>query len=226
MTFRLRVSLLFLGGLVVLALFALLLLYIAARHVPEFYRSALEIPQEKLQQGSDDMIRQAAALESAANKEGHWEALITAEEINGWLAVDLKKNHAESLPPTISDPRVAIGKEGITLACRYGEDSGSYILNLTIAPYVAEENVLALRIVRARVGLFPLALKPITDRITAAAREMQLHLEWRRGGGDPVALLSLPDVAEGRRTVKIDAIRLGDGEIYISGTTEKKKPQK
>ena len=224
MTYRIRVSLLLLGCLVVLALLALLMLYIAARHVPRFYREAMEIPREKLEKGSDQMLRQAAALESAANKEGHWEALITAEEINGWLAVDLEKNHPNTLPPTISDPRVTIDENEITVACCFEQDGTRSILSLTIAPSVPEPNVIALRIVGARAGLLPVPLGQVLDRISEAAREMQLHLEWRRDGDDPVALLSLPDSEDGGRIMLIETIRLGDGEIYIAGTTKRKEP--
>ena len=220
MTYRIRVSLLLLGCLVVLALLALLMLYIAVRHVPGFYREAMKIPRQKLEKGSDRMLRQAAALESAANKEGHWEALVTAEEINGWLAVDLEKNHPNALPETIRDPRVAIDENEITVACCFEQDGTRSILSLTIAPSVPEPNVIALRIVGARAGLLPVALRQVLDRISEAAREMQLHLEWRREGDDPVALLSLPDSEDGGRIMRIETIRLGDGEIYIAGTTK------
>lgn len=224
MTFRLRFSLLLLGCLVTLALLALLLLYVAARHVPAFYRQALEIPKEKLEQGSERMLRQTAALESATGKLGRWEALITAEEINGWLAVDLEKNHPGTLPPAIRDPRVAIDENGITVACRYEQDGVKSILSLTLAPSVPEPNVVALRIVGARAGLLPLPLKNVIERVTQSARDLQLRLEWRGGGGDPVALLSWPDDGQSGRTVKIETIRLGDGEIYVAGTTERQKP--
>ncbi len=223
MTYRIRVSLLLLGCLVVLALLALLMLYIATRHVPGFYREAMEIPQGKLEKGSDRMLRQAAALESAVNKEEHWEVLVTAEEINGWLAVDLEKNHPNALPPTLRDPRVAIDKNGITVACRFEQDGTRTILSLTIAPSVPEPNVVALRIVLARAGLLPMPLEKVFDRISKTARKMQLHLECR-GGDDPVALLSLPDSKDDGRIVRIETIRLGDGEIYIAGTTKRKEP--
>ena len=54
------------------------------------------------------MLRDIAAIESAVNTPGRWQTTITAEEINGWLAVDMVKNHPKLLPPTFHDPRVAI----------------------------------------------------------------------------------------------------------------------
>ena len=225
MTFKIRISLLLLGCLVVLALLGILMLYIASRQVPEFYSKALDIPQEKLEKGSDRMLRQAAALESALNKDDRWEILATAEEINGWLAVDLEKNHPDALPPSISDPRVVIGEKEITIACRYEQDGTKSILSLTFQPSISEKNEIVLRIVRARAGMLPVPLGKVLDRISNAVRRMQFHLEWTRDGDDPVALLTLPEGKKGDRVVRIDTIRLGDGEIYVAGTSQREGRQ-
>jgi hypothetical protein len=182
----------------------------------------MELEPETLEKGSDQMLRQAAALEGAVVKVGHWEALFTAEQINGWLAVDRAQNYPNSLPPTMSDPRVAIDPKQVTFACRYQEGSTNSVLSLTIEPSVPEPNVLALRIVKARAGLLPLPLGQVLDQFTEAAHDMQLHLEWRRVGGDPVAMVSLPE--DDDRQVRIDTLRLGDGEIYVAGSTRRETP--
>ena len=52
---------------------------------------------------------------------GRWQALFTAEQINGWMAVDLARNFPNTLPPGVVDPRVDIRPEGVTVACRYLE---------------------------------------------------------------------------------------------------------
>jgi hypothetical protein len=83
--------------------------------------------------------------------------------------------------------------------------------------------VVALRIIRARVGLLPAPLGQVIDRISQAARAMPFRLEWRHAGGDPVAMFSLPPT-EANRPVKIETLRLGDGEIYVDGTTQPRKP--
>jgi hypothetical protein len=221
MSRKLRVSLWIFGGLaalVVLAVLGRLGFYLAAQQEPEFYRQAMAIEPAVLEKGSDGMLHEAAALQSAVSKEGRWEALFTAEQINGWLAVDRVKNHPKSLPTTISDPRVAIDSRQITFACRYEEGNTNSVLSLTIEPYVPEPNVLALRIVKARAGLLPMPLGQVLDRLSEAARDLHLHLEWRRAGGDPVAMLSLPE-SEDEKAVRIDTLRLGDGEIYVAGST-------
>ena len=94
----------------------------------------------------------------------------------------------------------------------------STVLTLTVEPYVPEENVLALRIVRVRAGLVPMPLEKVLDGISDAARRSEWRLEWRQSGGDPVALLSAPPPDNERDlAVKIETIRLGKGDIFVSG---------
>ena len=110
------------------------------------------------------------------------------------------------------------------LACRYEEWIVSTVLTLTVEPYVPEENVLALRIVKARAGMVPMPLGKVLDAISDAARQSEWRLQWRQAGGDPVALLSTPPPDNaGDLAVKIETIRLGKGEIFVSGSTERKK---
>jgi hypothetical protein len=216
--------LLFVGaGLASLAVLVLLGLYIAARHEPTFYRKALEIDAAVLEKASDSMLQKAAEIESDVNRPGRWKTVITAEEINGWLAVDMVKNHPNTLPPTMHDPRVAIRPNEVIVGCRFETGGINTVLSLTLQPCMAESNVLALRIVRARAGAIPMPLKRVLDAVSAAARDMQFRLQWRQSGNDPVALLSLREDPDADRSVRIESIVVSDGEISIIGVTERRK---
>jgi hypothetical protein len=220
---KLRRTLLIVGGLVLLAAFLGLGLDLAAQHEPAFYREAVEIDAAAAEKQSDLMLQRATALASAVKKEDHWEALFTAKQINGWLAVDMIKNHPKTMPPNFSDPRVAIQGRRIIIACRCRLAGFNSVLSLTVEPYVPEPNMVLVRIIKARAGLLPLPLGGVLERISQVARDMQLHLKWRHAGGDPVAVLSFPS-ADGDRPVSIETLRLGDGEIYVAGSTERRKP--
>ncbi len=50
---------------------------------------------------------------------GHWSAVFTDEQINGWLAADLPEKFPQLLPPEIQDPRVVFAPGQLQLACRY-----------------------------------------------------------------------------------------------------------
>ena len=119
---------------------------------------------------------------------GRWRTIWTAEQINAWLAVLLPQKLPGKLPREFVDPRVAIDRGGITLACRYRGPYGQTVLTLVVEPYVPEPGVLALRIRKARAGLAPLPLGDILARVAAAVRAADFHATWlaEPRGGDPV----------------------------------------
>ena len=223
MSRRSRLFVVVASGAAVLVVLALLGLYLAVRHEPAFYRKAMEIEPAVLEKASDRMLQNAAAIQSALNSPGRWKAVITAEELNGWLAVDMIKNHPKLLPPALRDPRVAIRPDEVLVGCRFEQGGITSVLSLTLQPCSPEPNVVALRIVRARAGAIPVALKRVLDGISKAARDNQIRLEWRQAGNDPVALLSLPEDPEADRVVRIESLEVVDGEIRIVGVTERKK---
>jgi hypothetical protein len=224
MSRRLRITLWIGFSIPAVLIAGLIGVFLALRYEPKFYRDALAVEPEAQEKGSDQMLQRTAALVSDVQKPGKWHTRFTAKQINGWLAIDFVKNHLAALPPQFSDPRVAIDSHGIILACRYEGGIVSTVLTLTVEPYVPDENVLALRIVRVRAGLVPMPLEKVLDGVSDAARRSEWRIEWRQRGGDPVALLSTPPPDnEGDLAVKIETIRLGKDEIFVSGATERKK---
>jgi hypothetical protein len=165
------------------------------------------------------MLQRAAALRSDIEKEGRWHAIFTAEQINGWLAVDLPENFPDALPESFRDPRVEIRPDRMTLACRLKQSGTTTVVTLTVEPYLPEPNLLALRIRNARAGLLPMPLTSVLDAISEAAGQIGFPLDWQRADGDPVALISTAPPDQDGKLVRIETIQLGDGEIYLAGTT-------
>jgi hypothetical protein len=229
MSRRLRWGLIGLSAFLAIAGLVLSGLYFAARYEPKFYRRAMQTDAAVSEKGSRQMLQRVSALIGDAQKIGRWEAVFTAEQINGWLAADFVRNHPDTLPPTMRDPRVEITPQKIVLACRYQRAAVSSVLTLTLDLYVpesspSERNRVALRIVRARAGLLPLPLDDVLKTIHEAVQESGCHLEWRNTSGDPVALITLPPPHKNARTrLSIETIRLGEGEIYLAGTTQRQK---
>ena len=211
-------------GLLILAAAGLVLMYKGAQQVPEEYRHAVQIEQDVLREANDEMLQQATALASDVAKEGSWQALFTDRQINGWLAVDLPENHSLILPESMSDPRVAISPEGVKLYCRFHHKSIDSVVTLTVEPYMAEPNVLAFRIHRIRAGIIPVPLDKVLSAISKAALKAEMPLRWRQAEGDPVALLTIPQPRdENDKIVEIESLRLGEGEIYLSGKTQRRE---
>jgi uncharacterized protein YpmS len=219
---KLRLFLLFGGGIIGLLAAALAGLYWASRYEPAFYRKALTADSASREKGSKEMLCQILAFESNLKREGQWQATFTAEQINGWLAFDLPRNHPQVLSAEFHEPCVTIEPNQIQLACRYEKGLASSVLCLAVEPYVPEPNVLALRIVSARAGLLPLPLNNVLDGISNAARNAEFRLQWRQADGNPVAIITFPSPDEkGELTIRIKTVRLGEGKIFIAGSTKR-----
>ncbi|MCE5269457.1 MAG: hypothetical protein LLG00_16395 [Planctomycetaceae bacterium] len=212
------------SSLMLVAVVALLLvgLWLVVSHEPAFYRRTLAVDAAKLAKASDRMVRHVAAMHNIGQRSGRWEVVITADELNGWLAVDRAKNHPNMLPPTMHDPRVAIDTTGITAACRFEHGAVTSVLSLKVKPYLSATNVIGLRIVRGRAGALPLPLSQVLESLSEAARAADVSLQWKHTHGDPVALFSVPVNEESSRIVQIETIELRDGEIYIAGSTHRR----
>jgi hypothetical protein len=210
-----------LGVLLVLAAIGLFILYLSQR-VPEFYREALTADTAVQKKGSEMMVQQATTLNSDARRPGRWEAVFTAEEVNGWLAVELPATHADALPPEMSDPRVAIQADGVTLACRVQRGGFSSVVTLKVDVYMESANVVALRVRKVRVGAIPWKLDQVLQGIAKAAQRAELQLQWRQADGDPVAFITL-HLQERGKSIKVEKIQLEDDAIRIFGITERQR---
>jgi hypothetical protein len=93
--------------------------------------------------------------------------------------------------------------------------------------YLSAPSVVAIRVKSMRAGLAPLPLGQALEAITHAAQAMGAPIEWRRDGGDPVALISIVPLdsnASQRRIASIDRIELRAGELAIAGHTGSPPP--
>jgi hypothetical protein len=193
-------------------------LYRSLSHVPPFYSDALAVDESVLKQSNREMLRRTAALNNDVKRPGRWEALFTDEQINGWLAVDVPKNHPDLIPPQASNPRVQI-VPGRLLAGAQIENAVSAIVSVELDIRLTDTNVLAVRIQKLRVGDVPWGLDEILDDVIATARDWGLHVEQTQTEGDPVLLLTMPAELD-RRRVLVERLELREGEVYLSGSTK------
>ena len=207
-----RIILILLCGFVLLLTVGAFVLYRASQHVPEAYCEALKGDPVEQREAGEQLERQITALQTATQQPGRWEALFTADEINGWLAEILPEKFSETLPESLSDPRVAIRPDKMMAFVRFREGGFSSVITLTVEPYVPEPNVLALRFHGIRAGAVPWRLDEIVRGTTEAARQHDVDIEWRMvDGEDPVARIPI---------VGLDKCKLGRGELYLSGTIQ------
>jgi uncharacterized protein YpmS len=214
----------FLLGLLVAGLL-LVWAYRSSQQEPEFYRQSLKMEPVKAADKSDQMLQRATVLASEVKEKPKWHAVFTADEINGWLAVDLVKNHAHALPPDLHDPRVRIAPGELTIACQMQRGRFKSVLSLTIDAYLSGQGEVAVEFKKARAGRLPMPLGEVLEQIATAARRASIPIQWRQKDGNPVALICLPALAdEKNRTIHVEQLTLSQDEIYIAGTTGRGSP--
>lgn len=222
---KLRIAALVGVGLLLTGGGVALFMYRATQRVPLFYEQALAQDTDAAAQANDECLQQLTALASDLRRPGQWQAVFTAEQINGWLAVDLERNYPELLPAEIQAPRVAISGQHATVGCKVIQGDVSTVFSLSLDVYLSEPNVLALRLRGAHAGALPMPLAKVLGAITEGARKADVPLEWRQNGGDPVAIISLAESNDADKFGQIDTIELRDGALWIAGHTDAREPR-
>ncbi len=78
---------------------------------------------------------------------------------------------------------------------------------------------MALRFRRVRAGLLPVPLAEVLRTIAQAGRNFGLLVQWQHVGGDPVALIRLSRDADDETELRLEALELREGEIFVAGRT-------
>ncbi len=195
--------------------------YRASQHVPGFYAKELSVAVETQEKDSDLLLQQATALQNDLYRAGPWRQVFKAKTINAWLAVDLPRNQSALLPAGMHDPRVYIGPQGITMACQADRGGLHGVVSLQISAFVEADDVVGLRVHKARLGAIPWSMRGVLDAITDAAQKSNVDIRWRQADGDPVALIKITSSQNRRKQIiHIDTIRLEEGELVVAGTTQ------
>ena len=194
-------------------------LYFGWRSEPAFYGAALAVDRDGQIRGSNELLEQASALVNDVRKQGSWQALFTVEQINGWLAIDLPKNHGDLLPPELDRPRVLLNRGRIVVACRRGAGAMGTVVTLSVEPYLAKPNELSIRICSARAGWFPLPLQPILDQLSQGAADAELPLRWEQADGDPIAVIGIIPRRNDGQVMWVESLEIHSGELFLAGST-------
>lgn len=199
-----------------IAAIALIWGYRAAQYVPARYTELLAGDRALQTEASTEMFNRTQRLLNQAKRPGKWKAAFTAEQINGYFAVDLEKQFRDVLPGEIHDPRVDIGDKTITLFCRYEGSPADAVLSLECEPFLADRDALGLRIVDARAGSLPLPTGRVKAVLSEAARAAELAVRWVEEDGQAVALIAMPTTKQGR-SVDLTHLELAGDEIRLAG---------
>jgi hypothetical protein len=204
------------AGFAVVTTIVVVWMYRASQYVPQRYERLLLANQSQQAAASTEMFNRAQRLIRDTKWPGKWRASFTADQINGYLAVDLKKQFADVLSGDISDPRVDVGERTITLFCRYAGSVGESVLSIELEPFLAGRDVLGLRLVDARAGSLPLPSGRVREALSQAAAGADLAVRWVDEPEGLVALVTIPPTKQGRE-VELTHVELAGDEIRLAG---------
>jgi hypothetical protein len=195
--------------------------YYAARQVQPFYEQALRIEPAVLERESRELESRATALYSDAKQIGHWQALFTAKQINGWLATQLAGDKGGQMPANIRDPRIAISRDALTLGFRTKSGGVETVVSVDASVLLTDDGAVGIRFSAVRAGALPLPIMQLADELAAACQKLSLPVRWTQQHGRPIAIVNITSKASAEnRQFYIDSIELRDGEMYVAGHTE------
>jgi hypothetical protein len=217
------------GTLTVVTLLATLLggAYYAARQVRPFYEEALQVKPEVLERGSQELESRATALYSDAKQIGHWQALFTVDQINGWLATQLATDKGSQLPSNMHEPRVAIARDVLTLGFRTKSGGVETVISVDASVLLTKDGDVGVRLMSVKAGALPLPIMQLADELATACKKLNLPVKWTQQQGRPIAIVNIANNASAaNRDFYIDSIELRKGEMYVAGHTEVSTGQK
>lgn len=216
-------GLLTVATLVCLGSGVLYLLSELAQQEPEFYAAALSVDEiEQRKQGSE-METRILDLRNSIMIAESWSAEFSEAQINGWLASDLQKKFPELIPNGISQPRVRIVDQSLTIAfkCRVKPFRGVAIIEAEIF-MTGLMNQVGIRIKSVKSGVIPVPVAAFADQITALARKSGIEIQWDDGESDPVAIVDLPDKLikpQDGSYIELESLQIETGRVTVSGKT-------
>lgn len=188
------------------------------RHEPAFYAGA-----DGAGQGTDDeararrMMSKASAAVAALRRTDPWDAVITADEANAWLAIDLPRNHARLLPEGVTAPRVAFTPHHVRAGVRLGSGIAAAVVWIDAEVRLRGVNQVGLTIVDARIGYVPLPRGPIAHEFARRLHALGLVTDVRRGDRGPLLVVSAPATYDAAAGARLEMLAVTDGELLLAG---------
>lgn len=203
----------------VIAMLVGLLIYQLHR-APDFYRQAVEQPAASQQVASDEFLSNVTATVSQAQRPGAWRTEFTEEQVNGWLAFDLPRNHPELLGESNHAPRVELDENIGRVAFEY-RGLVNTVVCLELSAEVRDPRTVAIRLQSLSGGAVPLPLGSVVEEVSAAAAQLNHEVHWTEEDGRPVALVTIPDLEENGQEITLVDVRLQPDRLVLVGETRK-----
>lgn len=206
--------------------------YRAATSLPDEYAAILQADTTQQELARQELESQLAAIYSDTQQDDDqqqpagWEAWVTDDQINAWLATRLVQEMPSLANDGVVDPRVLFAEECLTLAFKLDQGSLTAVVLFRVAPFLAEDGRLGIELLETYVGTVPLPTGRVVEVSRPLFEESGLPVEWSNIEGRPALMVEFEKLAsEPRLRRKLTAIEVGDGQLYVSGETDQRDPR-
>jgi hypothetical protein len=197
---------------------AILVLGLLARHEPAFYGSAaVAAASAAVELNARRMLSKASSMHAAIRSAAPWDAVITADEVNAWLAVDLPRNHSQLLPANTSALRVAFAPHRVLAGVRLGSGVFSAVAWVDAEVRLCGVNQVGLGLVDARLGSLPLPRAALIRELARQLHALGLVTDLRWGESGPLLVVSAPATYDAAPGARLEMLAVGDGELLLAG---------
>jgi len=190
---------------------------------PAFYAPSTDPDAPRREQASRRLVTQVSAIHGGLSRPCRWGAVITDDEVNAWLDLDLPRNHPTLLPTGVRRPLVAFEPKRIKAAARVGYGIASAVGWLDAEVALREINQLEIAVVGAGIGPVPVSGGLVLREIAKRISPLGAVTEMRQAGGRPVLLVYIPSVPGSGMTSRLEGLRIDDGEMVVEGMTRSEK---
>lgn len=214
--------------LLLILITALCFVYYTSQQQPEFYKTAMRQEPDQDRAMGSKMESTALGIYHSALFPDTWEGTVSEMELNGWLASELPAKFPEILPENIKDPRVSLGNNELTIACRcqYKDLQGMLVGRFNL--FCTEQpNQVAVEIGSIRLGVLPFPVTPFADVITDLLRKSGFESSWSTRDGNPLLLVNAPHdrlVIQESYRIKVKSFDIKEKAILIVGETVELDP--
>lgn len=216
-----RLALIILGAVGVLLLVAVgtvTLMYFSATATVEEYEAVVVINEAKAEADRLELESQLSAALSESQTRPEWSALVTAAQINGWLATRLRREFPGFAQAGLSQPRVWMEQDLITLAVRADVGRIDGVLSVKTKPSVTEHGELVLEILEAKIGRLAIPLGGVVAQAKQTPLEKRAPVRWVISDSQTAVVVDLEriDLPEAR-SLRLVGVDVRPGELLIRG---------
>jgi hypothetical protein len=192
----------------------------AALRVPEAFRGPPFAKRAGAEEAARRFVSGLSALHAAFIREGAWEGAFAEDDVNSWLATDLRKNHRDVLPNRVTDLQVDFRPRQIAASARLAVAGLRPVASVVLGVRLREPNQLGVTVEQAAVGAIPLPGGPILAEVRRRFEQLGMVTSTRQLDGRSVLVVYIPSTHEsGGPSHWLEALSIGDGSLAVAGRT-------